>query len=101
MNVASKVRPPGAYGQKVGVFATRTPHRPNPIGLSLLRVVGASRRNRGKHPPKQPVGSDGGERWDLSGTGPVRLHIAGCDLLEGTPVLDIKPYLGPPLDAPP
>ena len=49
-----------------GVFATRSPHRPNPIGLSLVRLV---RRD-----------------------GNV-LHIAGVDILDGTPVLDIKPYI--------
>ena len=49
-----------------GVFATRSPHRPNPIGLSLVRLI---RRD-----------------------GNV-LHIAGIDMLDGTPVLDIKPYI--------
>ena len=49
-----------------GVFATRSPYRPNPIGLT---VVGLIRR-------------DGG-----------RLHVRGVDMLDGTPILDIKPYL--------
>jgi tRNA (adenine37-N6)-methyltransferase len=49
-----------------GVFATRSPHRPNPIGLSLVRLVGR----------------DGNV-----------LRIAGVDMLDGTPVLDIKPYI--------
>ena len=54
-----------------GVFATRSPYRPNPIGLSCVRL----------------------ERVEIRpGTGPV-LHVAGADLMDGTPVYDIKPYL--------
>ncbi|MBI1876111.1 MAG: tRNA (N6-threonylcarbamoyladenosine(37)-N6)-methyltransferase TrmO [Acidobacteria bacterium] len=49
-----------------GVFATRSPRRPNPIGLTVVELV---RR-------------DGG-----------RLHVRGVDMLDGTPILDIKPYL--------
>lgn len=66
------VRPPRLGGnRRLGVFATRSPFRPNPIGLSCVRL----------------------ERIEL-GTpqGPV-LHILGADLLDGTPVYDIKPYL--------
>lgn len=66
------VRPPVLGGnEKVGVFATRSPFRPNNIGLSsvrLLRVEGES--------PEGPV-----------------LHISGADLMDGTPILDIKPYI--------
>ncbi len=66
------VRPPRLGGNtRVGVFATRTPYRPNPIGLSCVRL----------------------ERVELTGTrGPV-LHVCGADLLDGTPIYDIKPYL--------
>jgi tRNA-Thr(GGU) m(6)t(6)A37 methyltransferase TsaA len=61
------VRPPRLGGvQRLGVFATRSPHRPNPISLSLVRLLGVEDR---------------------------RLRIAEADLLDGTPVLDIKPYL--------
>jgi tRNA-Thr(GGU) m(6)t(6)A37 methyltransferase TsaA len=49
-----------------GVFATRTPRRPNPIGLTVLRLLGRD--------------------------GP-RLRVSGIDMLDGTPILDIKPYL--------
>lgn len=98
MNVSAKVQPPGAYGQKVGVFATRSPHRPNPIGLSLVRIIGVSRRSRPKG--KKGAAAESSDGWSLAGSGPVRLHLAGCDLIEGTPIIDIKPYLGPPLDAP-
>jgi tRNA-Thr(GGU) m(6)t(6)A37 methyltransferase TsaA len=54
-----------------GVFATRAPARPNPIGISVVRLV------------------------RVDGT---RLHVEGVDILDGTPVLDIKPYL-PQFDA--
>ena len=66
------VRPPRLGGNKrVGVFATRSPFRPNPIGLSSVKL----------------------ERLELSREyGPV-LHISGADMMNGTPVFDIKPYL--------
>lgn len=65
------VRPPRLGGnQRRGVFATRSPFRPNPLGLSVVRL----------------------ERIAIN-RGQVTLHLAGIDLLEGTPVLDIKPYL--------
>ena len=65
------VRPPRLGGnQRLGVFATRSPFRPNPIGLSVVKLEAISREK-----------------------GQVRLFLAGVDLLDGTPVLDIKPYL--------
>ena len=65
------VRPPRLGGkQKMGVFATRSPHRPNHIGLSLLRLI----------------------RIDTTGSR-VHIHCQGGDLLDGTPILDIKPYI--------
>ena len=66
------VRPPRLGGnRRLGVFATRSPFRPNSIGLSAVRLVGV-----------EPDGRDG----------PL-LHVAGADLLDGTPIFDIKPYL--------
>lgn len=66
------VRPPRLGGnERVGVFATRSPFRPNPIGLSSVRLLGIE-----KH-----------DKW-----GAV-LRVAGADLLDGTPIYDIKPYL--------
>lgn len=62
----AKVHPPRLEGESIGVFATRSPHRPNPIGLSLVEIV--------------EVKED-------------TLILAGADLVDGTPVLDIKPYL--------
>ena len=59
------VRPPRG-GVRRGVLATRSPHHPNPIGLSAVNLEGV----------------EGGV-----------LHIRGCDLIDGTPVLDIKPYV--------
>ena len=68
---AQMVRPPRLGGkQKMGVFATRSPHRPNHIGLSLLRLI----------------------RIDTTGSR-VHIHCQGGDLLDGTPILDIKPYI--------
>ncbi|MCF6191425.1 MAG: tRNA (N6-threonylcarbamoyladenosine(37)-N6)-methyltransferase TrmO [Cocleimonas sp.] len=65
------VRPPRLGGnEKVGVFASRSTFRPNPIGLSAVELLCVEIRK-----------------------GRVVLHLAGCDLLDGTPVLDIKPYL--------
>ena len=65
------VRPPRLGGnQRVGVFATRSPYRPNAIGLSCVRLLG----------------------MDKSGEGTV-LKVAGADLMNGTPIYDIKPYL--------
>ena len=67
-----KVRPPVTPdGGRYSLFATRSPHRPNPIGMSCVEL--------------RSIGRDG-------------LHIGPCDLLDGTPVLDIKPYL-PEADA--
>jgi tRNA-Thr(GGU) m(6)t(6)A37 methyltransferase TsaA len=65
------VRPPRLGGnRRVGVFASRSPLRPNPIGLSAVAL----------------------ERIEAA-PGKVLLHLKGIDLLDGTPVLDIKPYL--------
>lgn len=65
------VRPPRLGGNKrLGVFATRSNFRPNPVGLSLVKLDHL-----------EATGAD------------VRLHLSGIDLLDGTPVLDIKPYL--------
>jgi tRNA-Thr(GGU) m(6)t(6)A37 methyltransferase TsaA len=63
----AKVHPPRLKGKRVGVFATRSPHRPNPIGLSLVAI----------------------EKIVL----PNKIHIKGVDLVDGTPIYDIKPYL--------
>lgn len=66
------VRPPRLGGnQRMGVFATRSPFRPNPIGLSCVELTA--------------VEPDTAE-------GPV-IHVEGADLVDGTPLLDIKPYL--------
>ena len=66
------VRPPRLGGnRRMGVFATRSPYRPNPIGLSSVRLVGI-------------------EEDKTHGT---FLVVSGADLLDGTPIYDIKPYL--------
>lgn len=66
------VRPPRLGGnRRLGVFATRSPFRPNPIGLSSVRLVEVDWR-----------GADG-----------PALVVAGADLMDGTPIYDVKPYL--------
>jgi tRNA-Thr(GGU) m(6)t(6)A37 methyltransferase TsaA len=57
--------------EKMGVFATRSPHRPNSIGISAVRL----------------------EKIDWHADPGIQLHLSGLDLLDETPVLDIKPYL--------
>lgn len=65
------VRPPRLGGnKKVGVFASRSPFRPNPIALSVVRLLKVEADSR-----------------------PPALTVAGADLLDGTPIIDIKPYL--------
>ena len=63
---AATVRPPRGTRQRRGLFATRSPDRPNPIGLSAVRLL----RVEGH-----------------------RLHVRGVDLIDGTPILDVKPYI--------
>ena len=66
------VRPPALGGNKrVGVFATRSPFRPNPIGISAVKIVKISQ---------------------YSSEGPV-IYVQGPDLMDGTPIYDIKPYI--------
>ena len=66
------VRPPRLGGnRRLGVFASRSPFRPNPIGLSAVRLAGVESNTR---------------------NGPL-LHVAGADLMDGTPIYDIKPYI--------
>lgn len=66
------VRPPRLGGNtKIGVFATRSPYRPNGLGLSCVELAGVEETER-----------DG-----------FVLHVRGADLVDGTPIYDIKPYL--------
>lgn len=65
------VRPPRLGGnERVGVFASRSTHRPNPLGLSVVELAKVESCDSG-----------------------VSLHLIGADLLDGTPVVDIKPYI--------
>jgi tRNA (adenine37-N6)-methyltransferase len=61
-----KVLPPRGGEKKRGVFATRSPHRPNPIGISALELIKIDGR---------------------------QITVGSCDLIDGTPILDIKPYI--------
>ena len=66
------VRPPRLGGnERVGVFATRSPFRPNPLGLSCVQLLRTELHTK---------------------DGPV-LYVVGADLVDGTPIYDIKPYL--------
>ena len=68
---SATVRPPRLGGNtRMGVFATRSPYRPNPIGLTVVRL-------------EQVFAEES----------PVRLTVSGIDLLDGTPIYDIKPYI--------
>ena len=65
IGVRAKIKPP-RLGSKVGVYATRSPHRYNPIGLTLARVERVEGRE---------------------------IHLSAIDLIEGTPILDVRPYI--------
>ncbi len=66
------VRPPRLGGNtRMGVFATRSPFRPNALGLSCVKLIGL-------------------EQTEENG---VVIHVAGADLMDGTPIFDIKPYI--------
>ncbi len=71
-NWTPTVRPPRLGGNtRMGVFATRSPFRPNPIGLSSVKLEKID-----LHTPEGPV-----------------LYVSGADMMDGTPIYDIKPYL--------
>lgn len=65
------VQPPRALIKDLGVFASRSPRRPNPIGLSAVKL----------------------EKIDYQAEGGIEIHLSGVDILDGSPVLDIKPYV--------
>jgi tRNA-Thr(GGU) m(6)t(6)A37 methyltransferase TsaA len=62
----AKIHPPRLKGESMGLFATRSPHRPNPLGLSVVKIL--------------KVFQD-------------RVLVSGVDIIDGTPVFDIKPYI--------
>ncbi|MBE6582454.1 MAG: tRNA (N6-threonylcarbamoyladenosine(37)-N6)-methyltransferase TrmO [Ruminococcaceae bacterium] len=70
-NWSPTVRPPRLGGNKrVGVFATRSPFRPNSIGLTVVKLISVNKRD-----------------------GRVVLTVSGADMMSGTPIYDVKPYL--------
>ena len=70
-NWSPTVRPPRLGGsERMGVFATRSPFRPNPIGLTCVKI----------------------DRVELTDDGPI-IHVLGADLRDRTPIFDIKPYI--------
>lgn len=69
---APTVRPPKLGGnEKIGVFASRSPNRPNPIGLSVVKIKSISYEGK-----DSPI-----------------IYVTGVDMMDGTPIYDIKPYL--------
>ena len=70
-NWSPTVRPPRLGGNtRMGVFATRSPSRPNHLGLSCVKLLGVEQTENG-----------------------AVIHVAGADLMDGTPIFDIKPYI--------
>jgi tRNA-Thr(GGU) m(6)t(6)A37 methyltransferase TsaA len=70
-NWSPKIRPPRLGGnKKIGVLASRSPFRPNPIGISAVKLAGVTERE-----------------------GRIKIDVLGADLIDNTPILDIKPYL--------
>ena len=74
--IKSKISPPALGGKKVGIYATRSPHRYNPIGITLCKIDRIEKIPKTKHQEERVV-----------------IHISGLDLVDGTPVLDIKPFV--------
>ncbi len=71
-NWKPSIRPPRLGGrEKVGVLASRSPHRPNPIGISVVKI----------------------DKINLEAHGGPQIEISGIDVVDGTPVLDVKPYI--------
>ena len=72
LNSKLTVRPPRLGGnERVGVFASRSPFRPNRLGLSCVRI----------------------EKVELTGAEAPVIHVCGADLMDGTPIYDVKPYV--------
>lgn len=71
-HITATVRPPKLGGNKrVGVFATRSPFRPNRLGLSCVKII----------------------KIEINNVGEIVIYVSGADILNGTPIIDIKPYL--------
>eukprot|EP00850_Spirogloea_muscicola_P004737 SM000020S06087 [mRNA] locus=s20:960413:963256:- [translate_table: standard] len=90
--VRAKVQVPRLNGEKMGVFATRSPHRPVPIGLSLAKATKAILVLISSllklQPTLQPL-----LRRQIEAVEGDRLLLSGVDIVDGTPILDVKPYL--------
>ena len=74
--IKSKISPPALGGKKVGLYATRSPHRYNPMGITLCKIDRIERVKVNKNDEEKVI-----------------IHISGLDLVDGTPVLDIKPFV--------
>ena len=85
------VRPPRLGGNKrMGVFATRSPFRPNPLGFSSVKLVKVvyPDKSTNRHTDISKFQGDAGKK-----EGRIELIVSGADVLDGTPIYDIKPYL--------
>ena len=67
----AKIKPPRLNGKKIGIFSCRTPHRPNPIGLTKCKIIKIDSKNNRL----------------------IRLYLSDIDMINGTPIIDIKPYI--------
>lgn len=65
-SLLKKIHPPRLEGKKAGIFSSRSPHRPNPIGMTVVKIVRVTEKD---------------------------IFISGLDMVDKTPVLDIKPYI--------
>ncbi|KAG9344105.1 hypothetical protein JZ751_012587 [Albula glossodonta] len=92
LSFKAKVKPPRLNGQRVGVYSTRSPHRPNALGLTLARLERIEGNLHCSLLTTQPA-------YKASFTTSDTLHLSGIDMITGTPVLDIKPYI-PEYDSP-
>lgn len=104
-NFKAKIAAPGLSGDTTGAFASRTPHRANNIGLSLVELKSVEQKKISDEEIEyglEPSGVSNARRQDKKyrrRTNRIVLHCASLDLVDGTPVFDIKPFV-PQYDSP-
>jgi tRNA (Thr-GGU) A37 N-methylase len=98
--IPSKIAPPALGGRKIGVLASRSPHRPNPVGMTLAKLDRITTTQRYLHDDGASRNNNNNNNNNGKPARVTSLYISGLDLVDGTPVLDIKPYV-PVYDAVP